>query len=33
MSTLEVSLKAIEDEQQSGKEDALDVLLDHTCKY
>ena len=33
MSTLEVSLKAIEDEQQSGKEDARDVLLDHACKY
>ena len=33
MSTLEVSLKAIEDEQQSDKEDALDVLLDHACKY
>ena len=28
---LEFSLKAIEDAQQSDKEDALDVLLDDVC--
>ena len=26
-------MKAIENEQQSDKEDALDVSLDHACKY
>ena len=31
MSTLEFSLKAIEDAKERNKEDALDVLLDEVC--